>query len=479
MHETRDILEHLAGLLLIIIAVFVMSAQRQAHALYAPHHLNIETQSLKHDIRYRGGGRSYSSRSYSSRSYSNKSYGRSAKPSRPPTVKPPRVRPPTTRATPRGTHGRKGMAPQRLRGFKNISPRVKKSGVSGRSLNKSFGKRMGKSIGRKTTSRFGNHFNGRNIGRKALSPRKSGISSRGKGKYSKKFKNGLKKAGIRKSARGKGTALSQKKALKRKGTRVMSRPKTIRAGIRGNSKQKTRAPPRNKSAEKKKKEKADRFLIMASARHAIVGKFSYSPKRGVTGKLGSRNVAKFKTNPRVALAQRKLDQRIARNKKNVANDNVKGRPVGRVTRFDPQKVKQMPKGVPFKGTLHRFEAPERIKTTWQAGKWNKNADHRYSKKGEAAIYGARSKKTAQKEVEHYRGTIKGRAHAKKSFKLKNALDLTNPKVRKQLNLTMKQIAKDGYTDTQAIGSWARKNGYDGIIAPSARDKNGINIVIFK
>lgn len=357
MHETRDILEHLAGLLLIIIAVFVMSAQRQAHALYAPHHLNIETQSLKHDIRYRGGGRSYSSRSYSSRSYSNKSYGRSAKPSRPPTVKPPRVRPPTTRATPRGTHGRKGMAPKRLRGFKNISPRVKKSGVSGRSLNKSFGKRMGKSIGRKTTSRFGNHFNGRNIGRKALSPRKSGISSRGKGKYSKKFKNGLKKAGIRKSARGKGTALSQKKALKRKGTRVMSRPKTIRAGIRGNSKQKTRAPPRNKSAEKKKKEKADRFLIMASARHAIVGKFSYSPKRGVTGKLGSRNVAKFKTNPRVALAQRKLDQRIARNKKNVANDNVKGK--------KPVKALPKPKHVPYAGGFIRSFVTKKTETYYR------------------------------------------------------------------------------------------------------------------
>ena len=34
-----------------------------------------------------------------------------------------------------------------------------------------------------------------------------------------------------------------------------------------------------------------------------------------------------------------------------------------------------------------------------------------------------------------------------------------------------------YAKTQKIGEWAKENGYDGILAPSARDNGGSNIIM--
>ncbi len=38
---------------------------------------------------------------------------------------------------------------------------------------------------------------------------------------------------------------------------------------------------------------------------------------------------------------------------------------------------------------------------------------------------------------------------------------------------------EDYSKTHKIGEWAKRNGYDGILAPSARDKKGSNIVVLK
>ena len=49
-----------------------------------------------------------------------------------------------------------------------------------------------------------------------------------------------------------------------------------------------------------------------------------------------------------------------------------------------------------------------------------------------------------------------------------------------MNITKDDITmKRNYSITHKIGMWAKDKGYDGILAPSARDKSGFNLVILK
>ncbi|RED45624.1 RES domain-containing protein, partial [Seonamhaeicola aphaedonensis] len=134
-------------------------------------------------------------------------------------------------------------------------------------------------------------------------------------------------------------------------------------------------------------------------------------------------------------------------------------------------------GTKWEGKVYRYEQPDRVDGTWQVNKYNKAADHRYSKPGEAAVYAGITKETAKAEISHY-NALGGRVVVSKDVKLNNALDLTDAKVRKELGVTLKDLTSDGYDITQKIGTYARQNGYDGIIAPSARDKSGANVIIF-
>lgn len=129
-------------------------------------------------------------------------------------------------------------------------------------------------------------------------------------------------------------------------------------------------------------------------------------------------------------------------------------------------------------TGHRLEDPDHIDTSWEAGPWNEKADHRYSGKGDRAIYAADSEATALAEVKHW-GDPTGRVPLAKDFKLKNALDLTDPSVRQKLGVSLEDITGDSYQTTQRLAKWARKNGFDGIVAPSARNSKGYNMVIFQ
>ena len=53
------------------------------------------------------------------------------------------------------------------------------------------------------------------------------------------------------------------------------------------------------------------------------------------------------------------------------------------------------------------------------------------------------------------------------------LDLTDASVRKQLGVRKADLVKSrDYSKTQAIGDWEKANGYDGILAPSARNGTG-------
>jgi RES domain-containing protein len=93
------------------------------------------------------------------------------------------------------------------------------------------------------------------------------------------------------------------------------------------------------------------------------------------------------------------------------------------------------------------------------------------------VYGATSPETAFAEVDHY-GQTAGRVSVSQDVTLDNVLDLTDPEVRQQLNVSFEQITGDSYLYTHQLGDFARSNGYGGILAPSARQAGGSNLVIF-
>ena len=143
----------------------------------------------------------------------------------------------------------------------------------------------------------------------------------------------------------------------------------------------------------------------------------------------------------------------------------------------PVNLDAKPTGIQYDGKVYRLEDPSRVETTFDVHPGNIAANHRYSGPGEGAVYGATSPETALAEVDHY-GLADGRVSVSKDVSLQNVLDLTNPSTRQQLNITSDSITSDSYSNTQQIGSFARSNGYDGILAPSARNPTGSNLIIF-
>ncbi|MEM7558092.1 MAG: RES domain-containing protein [Planctomycetota bacterium] len=138
-----------------------------------------------------------------------------------------------------------------------------------------------------------------------------------------------------------------------------------------------------------------------------------------------------------------------------------------------------PDGVDFEGTVWRYEYPTRLDDTWTASKWwNVESSHRYTRGGKNGIGGAYAgltKATAKHEVDSY-GALAGRVATRKTVRMTNLLDLRDPKVRKALGVSLKDLTRTNkshgetmkYEITHKIGEWAKKNGYNGIIAPSAQ-----------
>ncbi len=137
-----------------------------------------------------------------------------------------------------------------------------------------------------------------------------------------------------------------------------------------------------------------------------------------------------------------------------------------------------PKGKKIRRTVYRAEQPDRFSTTWTAHKWNVASNHRYTKPGVGGVYGANSKKTALAEVNHYGVDMSTRQIISKKVALNNVLDLTDPRVRKQLGIELDEITGNSYDKTHELGDWAKANGYNGILAPSARNPTGSNLIGF-
>lgn len=131
----------------------------------------------------------------------------------------------------------------------------------------------------------------------------------------------------------------------------------------------------------------------------------------------------------------------------------------------------------FEGKLYRYEYPQRASTTWDTGPWNVNANHRFTKPGQGGAYGSTTPETALAEVK-YHGVEQGRVEVSRDVTLDNVLDLTSPSVRRRVGVTKAEITSNDYSIPQQIGDEAVRLGYQGILAPSARRKGGINLVSF-
>ncbi|MCU5771727.1 RES family NAD+ phosphorylase [Erwiniaceae bacterium BAC15a-03b] len=106
------------------------------------------------------------------------------------------------------------------------------------------------------------------------------------------------------------------------------------------------------------------------------------------------------------------------------------------------------------------------------------ASHRYTDEGLGGLYGANSRKTALSEVTHWNVDLSSRVLISKNLQLNNVLELTNSGVRDTLGVSLNDITGNKYDITHQIGSWVKEQGYDGILAPSARNPTGSNLISF-
>ena len=108
---------------------------------------------------------------------------------------------------------------------------------------------------------------------------------------------------------------------------------------------------------------------------------------------------------------------------------------------------------------------------------------KYAAKGQPAgvpgLYFSSGEKIVKAELGNYDVfDFSNRTMYSYDVRLTNMLDVSNPSVRSQLGISLESIVGEGYDVTHAIGRYAYSNGYNGIIAPSARADGGINIILF-
>jgi filamentous hemagglutinin len=143
--------------------------------------------------------------------------------------------------------------------------------------------------------------------------------------------------------------------------------------------------------------------------------------------------------------------------------------------------------IAFDGRVYRFTDPKYASTTWEIHPGNINSPMRYSEPGVGSIYSGTSVQTSAAEVRSYADAAQPftpKALVAGNVQIDGILDLTNPAAQKALGVTRDQIlqsshgANGAYTQTQRIAEWARGQGYNGILAPSAQNQSGTNLITF-
>ncbi len=133
-------------------------------------------------------------------------------------------------------------------------------------------------------------------------------------------------------------------------------------------------------------------------------------------------------------------------------------------------------GATFEGKLYRSVGEGHDPLLIHEG--NINANHRYTEPGTGGLYFSTGEKIVKAELNTWNVPSSGRAMHSFDVKIDNLLDVSNPNVRNQLGINLKDITGDSYEVTHKIGQYAQKNGYSGIVAPSARADGGLNVIIF-
>jgi RES domain-containing protein len=148
----------------------------------------------------------------------------------------------------------------------------------------------------------------------------------------------------------------------------------------------------------------------------------------------------------------------------------------------PQQLRswQSIRGVDYDGTVYRNVDGNYVDGAWEVNPYGTASNHRYTGPGQTGVYAATDEATVAAELANYKmfDLKLQRETLIKDVRLTNLLDLTDAGVRKRLGVSLADITGDGYDVTQSIGVWAQARGFNGIIAPSARQNGGVNIVAF-
>lgn len=127
---------------------------------------------------------------------------------------------------------------------------------------------------------------------------------------------------------------------------------------------------------------------------------------------------------------------------------------------------------------HRFVIDKRYNPL-EMSQYTINSNHRYTEKGVPGLYFSSGEKIVKAELGNYDVTdFSNRIMYSYDVKLTNMLDVSNPSIRKKLGVSLDGIVGESYDVTHAIGRYVYSNGYNGIIAPSARADGGVNIILF-
>ncbi len=144
--------------------------------------------------------------------------------------------------------------------------------------------------------------------------------------------------------------------------------------------------------------------------------------------------------------------------------------------------------ITYEGRIYRFTDPKYANTTWEIHPNNVASNMRYSEPGLGSVYSGTGVQTSAAEVRSYPQSsntpFTPKALVAGDVKIDNVLDLTDPAALRALSVTREQItlsshgANGAYNQTQRIAEWAREQGYNGILAPSAQTRSGTNLITF-
>ena len=157
-------------------------------------------------------------------------------------------------------------------------------------------------------------------------------------------------------------------------------------------------------------------------------------------------------------------------------------------------LKKNPEGVTYEGPLYRNVGTLPNGTPvnpLEISDFTNTQNYRYTQNGQNGLYFASSQHVMEGEMGAYGSNPYAdnrTTYRYDNVSLTNMLDLTDPNTREQLGVGLDELISSDYKNykttapsqatTHIMGNFAAKNGYTGLIVPSARADGGVNIVIF-